>query len=235
MKILILFNIITVLSFASTTNLSFIKSHELFKTKNVLFESTLNEQSLIYATRTLQKEPKIVYSDKLIQDLKLQEIEKVLLFCHELGHFEAGAPYKKRGRTIYNSWSSSEGQADFYSTLICIKKFNLSMLKAKPVSNQEIIKEIEDLCSNHLENSCHEVLKGIYNLVKVYQSWTNESVKLSFFKTNLYPTYHTILGYPSNQCRLITLLNGYMCSEEDQVYSQCLDGINRRPRCWFSE
>src|SRR5690606_24973254 len=37
-----------------------------------------------------------------------------LLLCHELGHLLGGPPYKSR-----NGWSSTEGQADYYSGLVC--------------------------------------------------------------------------------------------------------------------
>lgn len=41
----------------------------------------------------------------------------MLLLCHEIGHLLGGPPLKSR-----NGWSSTEGQADYYSTLSCARK-----------------------------------------------------------------------------------------------------------------
>src|SRR5690606_13527496 len=48
--------------------------------------------------------------------------EDALLFilCHELGHHLGGAPKKKRGESDIDSWSSAEGQADYFAAKECL-------------------------------------------------------------------------------------------------------------------
>tara|TARA_B100001971_G_scaffold215193_1_gene260080 strand:- start:167564 stop:168265 length:702 start_codon:yes stop_codon:yes gene_type:complete len=233
MKILLLLSIFLKITLASPLDLNFIREGQPFQRAGIILEGISSDDHLIYATRTLAKEPKIVYSQSKFSSLSLKELEITLLFCHELGHFDGGAPFKLRGRTERKSWSSSEGQADYYSTIKCIKEFEIIDMEYTKVTEENIIREINDICKSHKE--CEMVLSSIYKIVSVYKSWTNEINDLSFFKTNLYPTRATILGYPSNQCRLITLLNGYLCKSYDSLTLECLDNINLRPNCWFSE
>ena len=45
-----------------------------------------------------------------------------LVLCHELGHFDGGLPKKFRGYSQMLSWSSAEGQADYFSTSVCFRE-----------------------------------------------------------------------------------------------------------------
>lgn len=222
-------------SFAGIKNISSIQEHDLFSPHKILIESINSSESLIYATRTLEKKPKIVFSHTLFQKLQLKEIEETLLFCHELGHFKAGAPFKKRGRTNLDSWSSSEGQSDFFSTVHCIKEFDLSTKTFIEVKNIETRNEIQEICLQSNHPDCYKVINSIFSIVQVYQSWTHEQNQLHFLNINLSPTHYTILTYPSNQCRLTTLINGFLCEDFDMMTHECLDENYRRPRCWFNE
>lgn len=232
MKLIIFFTFISVSLFSATDfNLTYIEEAHPFKHSNIVLEKTNSHDHLIYSTMTLEKKPKIVYSLKKFKELNLKELEITLLFCHELGHFDGGAPFKMRGRSQRKSWSSSEGQADYFSTLKCIKDFDILAMDYTKIQNSTIKREVSEICKSDKE--CEMMLASIYKLTRVYQSWTNDLSELSFYKTNLYPASATILEYPSNQCRLMTLFNGYMCKSYDLLSFECLDALYIRPSCWF--
>lgn len=99
-----------------------------------------------------------------------------LLLCHEIGHFLGGPPLKSR-----NGWSSTEGQADYYSTFSCIKSFGLSQ---------------------------HEFLEAALNLTRVYAEVSREP-NPSPDRCDDNIVNRTNFGYPTVQCRLDTLIAGW--------------------------
>ncbi len=124
----------------------------------------------------------------MLRHREMNQNVMLLLLCHEIGHFLGGPPLKSR-----NGWSSVEGQADYYSTAICIKNFNLGQT---------------------------EFYDAVLGLTKIYAGASREGM------SSLEGSDPTIVerinyGYPSVQCRLDTLLAGWMGQA--------------RPRCWFKE
>ena len=212
----------------SITNL--VRSSDLFEKSHVKIEKKSDASFLIYSTKNTQKKNLIVYSDSNFERLQFTELEKVLLFCHEIGHFRGGAPFKNRGRSQKLSWSSAEGQADYYSTAICLKDFAVKELSFKEVDNSEISSQIYKLCPDF---ECIKVMNSIYNIIKAYQSFTNSRDLLVFENSEHSTPMSTILEYPSNQCRLNTLKNGYFCEKLDVETNNCINYEFSKPSCWF--
>jgi hypothetical protein len=206
------------------------RNSKQFQDDEVKIERKVLDNFLIYSTKNSEKKPLIVYSEVNFEKFQFTELEKVLLFCHELGHFKAGAPYKTRGRSQKLSWSSAEGQADYYSTAFCLKDFSITELSFKEVDDIDISNQIYHLCPDF---ECIKVLSSIYNVIRIYQSFTNSHEKLSFIDSNHSVPTSTILDYPSNQCRLNTLRNGYFCQEIDAIENDCFIKDFARPTCWF--
>lgn len=99
-----------------------------------------------------------------------------LLLCHEWGHFMGGAPLKSRG-----GWSSTEGQADYYSGLVCSRLLGMD------------------------ETS---FIDGALALTQIYSLVTRESSpKLDRCDQNRVQRIN--FGYPSVQCRLDTIIAGW--------------------------
>lgn len=99
-----------------------------------------------------------------------------LLVCHELGHAFGGPPMKSR-----TGWSSTEGQADYYSAKFCAR--NLLM------SNEDF-------------------LEGALSLTSIYAEVMGEPLP-ELNQCDQRTVERTIYGYPSVQCRLETLLAGW--------------------------
>jgi hypothetical protein len=99
-----------------------------------------------------------------------------LLLCHEMGHLLGGPPLKSR-----TGWSSTEGQADYYSTLSCVKRFRFD----------------EKL-----------LLKSAVSLASIYAEVTRENAP-RLETCDERKVERTNYGYPPVQCRLDTLLAGW--------------------------
>lgn len=99
-----------------------------------------------------------------------------LLLCHELGHFLGGPPLKARG-----GWSSTEGQADYFSGSTCTKLIGMD------------------------ENA---LVDGAIRLTTIYSEVMREpSPKLD--QCDDTRVQRTNFGYPKVQCRLDTILSGW--------------------------
>lgn len=100
----------------------------------------------------------------------------LLLLCHEIGHFLGGAPTKSRG-----GWSSTEGQADYYSSYQCARHVGLD------------------------EVSFYD---SAINLTRIYASvMFSPEPRLDSCDESV--VSRTNFGYPSVQCRLDTLVAGW--------------------------
>lgn len=107
---------------------------------------------------------------------KMNENSFRLLLCHELGHYFGGAPLKSR-----TGWSSTEGQADYYS------------------GNQ---------CARFLSMDESSFIEGAIDLTAIYAEVMREAPpKLD--QCDERQVDRTNYGYPSVQCRLQTILAGW--------------------------
>ena len=109
----------------------------------------------------------------------------MLLLCHELGHFLGGPPLKSR-----TGWSSTEGQADYYSTAHCMKNF-----------------EVDE----------QEFLDAALRLSGIYSQVVHEAPpKLDQCDQSVVSRIN--YGYPNLQCRLDTLLAGWKQSARPRCW-----------------
>ncbi len=197
-----------------------------------------------------RKEPK-EYQLKIYGGLaRFEPVSKdafILVLCHEIGHLLGGAPTWKP----YN-FVSSEGQADYYSTLKCFRKYmksenNADFLKNKAIhpvalegcDNSFQIKENKDIClrSSLAAQGLARVVAELSNLDFIPQFDTPDPYERMFILFN---------GYPKPQCRIDTLLAGSLCKVNDKVDVLNNDLYNEsvcseikghdsgaRPKCWY--
>lgn len=99
----------------------------------------------------------------------------LLLLCHEIGHVLGGPPLKSK-----NGWSSTEGQADYYS----------------------------GICAKDLGIQQDEFLKAALNLGKIYAQVTNQPGP-SLASCDDSSVTRTNYGYPQVQCRLDSIIAGW--------------------------
>lgn len=169
-----------------------------------------------------------------------------LVICHELGHLIGGAPTWKP----FNI-SSSEGQADYFSTLKCFRRINLgknieiSQKTIHPIALEKCKiafsqKEELDIClrSSKAQESLAKTITYLANLDEVPKFDTPDPYERMFTIFN---------GYPNPQCRLDTMLAGSVCvnniyeTHDMGLYNKgnCSvpggDAQGLRPKCWYVE
>lgn len=169
----------------------------------------------------------------------------MLVVCHETGHHLGGAP-KYYGGT---DWASTEGQADYFSTLKCMKRIlekddNLSI-----IAGMTIDEEVTNKCMSVYKNAgeialCQRIAmagKSISLLLGELGGNTNIAFNTPD-KTIVKKTYEY---HPNAQCRLDTYFNGILCdkpfsedvSDTSPVPGTCTksDGyiFGPRPHCWY--
>lgn len=135
----------------------------------------LNDEINAEITKT-PSGPVITVLGGLLNHPRMNQNVLSLLLCHELGHYLGGPPLKSR-----NGWSSTEGQADYYSGLKCAREF---------LSSEE------------------EFLKSALTLTSIYAEVTREPwPQLDQCDTSV--VQRTFYGYPKVQCRLDTIIAGW--------------------------
>lgn len=167
----------------------------------------------------------------------------LIIVCHELGHHLGGAPRM----ALYGGWPSAEGQADYWATSKCLKRYY-----QKYRHDGEILSLPEKV-----KTECHSQYTTTEEREVCLKS-VSASVKFGQFLDTLNPKKPTISfespdarqvkgtninDYPRPQCRFDTLYAGALCtvnaldlnSPENVESSNCNNqerpGV--RPRCWF--
>ena len=153
---------------------------------------------------------------------------QVLILCHELGHHLGGGPFKLDDH-FNERWSSMEGQADYWATSTCVYEF-LKMypqyLQVRKRLDQNIIRACKkEFWSFTLDYKVclFSVHAGFY-MMKIHES-VDQIEGLPLVRTGHSEPLEVLEldrnGYPSNQCRFDTFLNGAT--------------NQKRPKCWFKD
>ena len=171
-----------------------------------------------------------------------------LVLCHELGHHLGGTPRKD----LYGrgpEWPSTEGQADYFATLKCLRKVFQKEMNTEIVEKLEVPEVVQNNCSKSFPTDWEKAIcirTSIAGLNNSYISSQIRGVENPQFETPD-PTVveKTYEGHPAPQCRLDTYFQGSICevpsiisvSASDETTGTCHgeNGINLglRPLCWF--
>jgi hypothetical protein len=167
-----------------------------------------------------------------------------LIVCHEIGHHLGGAP-----RTfLYEGWPSAEGQADYFATSKCLKRY-YEELAHEEYSLENVPEKVVSDC-----NHAHPILKDVKVCIRssmasiAFSNFLNELPGAKWKISINTPDSRVVKGtntndYPRPQCRLDTLYQGGLCAIssreendiEDPLRGNCIDETKpgTRPRCWF--
>jgi hypothetical protein len=134
-----------------------------------------------------------------------------LTACHEIAHGIGGSPFKLSG-------TSSEGQADYYASKVCLPVV-FKYLRDKNIRSQ----------NNHIHQLCEKSELALDDCLRLMSAI---EVDIIFFRhlgtetsiSNRSPLQAEVLDrsdtfYPTPQCRLDTMVNGVLGFE--------------RPECWY--
>lgn len=170
-----------------------------------------------------------------------------LVVCHELGHHIGGAPKKLNGMS---GWASNEGQADYFSSLKCLRKAFLNDNNIAIVAAMTVPKALVDGCTKTYKSDKEDTALCV-RIGMAGKSVANLFSELSKLPETKFETPDTKVvsttddNHPKAQCRLDTYFQGAMCdksfnedvSQKDEVKGTCHpslgDKIGTRPLCWF--
>lgn len=170
-----------------------------------------------------------------------------LVICHEIGHHIGGAPKKLIQGARH--WSSTEGQADYWATLKCLRRIYYKENNTEVIEgarqNQEITKHCQKSYETEsLQSLCVRVALASEVLAKI--SSLARRVEMPRFETpdesRVEQTYDK---HPVPQCRLDTFFQGGLCpksyqssvSQQDEFKGVCHSQVDPgiRPSCWYKK
>lgn len=172
----------------------------------------------------------------------------ISVICHEIGHHLGGFPKKTS-----SSWSSSEGQADYFSTLKCMKEVLKRDSDNKEAALElDLPEEVKKQCKFQFpeENDyfiCLRSSKAAEDHGKVISDLVSsgENSDVSLLNPSKEIRFETNIKHPSPQCRVDTKYQGALCNvstrealdDLDETKGAChfnnFNIIGNRPACWF--
>jgi hypothetical protein len=170
------------------------------------------------------------------------------VMCHEIGHHIGGAP-KKVSRWS-SSWASNEGQADFFGTMKCLRKYMEKDNNMEIVANMNVPTLVIEKCSANFSTPedqamCQRGAMAGLSLGNLFKALRRLTTELKFETPDANVVSRTNDNHPAPQCRLDTYFAGSICARDhyddvsrtDANMGVCnrvegdKDGI--RPLCWY--
>ncbi len=157
-----------------------------------------------------------------------------LVVCHEVGHHVGGAPYAAE--------LSSEGQADYFATASCMKRYLRKTRYPPSYWREQLPPELGRACAVSFpvtadQAICRRSILAAFTLSR-WIADTNGVKAPALTRQDATVRAATLAhGYPGAQCRLDTLVAGALCPIDNETPEACTrqEGYEReaRPRCWF--
>lgn len=172
-----------------------------------------------------------------------------LVICHEFGHHLAGFPKKIRnGRP---SWSSAEGQADYFANTKCLRKYFRTQDNLHIVKKLKIPLKVKLLCQEQFSEQidqliCQRASIAGQQTAVLMGMIMGETSSPGFASTDKKKVVRNYTRHSKSQCRLDTYFSGSLCQvsenqdfdNEDENINACTikNGFNTgiRPKCWFA-
>jgi hypothetical protein len=168
------------------------------------------------------------------------------VICHELGHHIGGAP-KKYG----NSWASNEGQADYWGSSKCLKKYMEKDDNISIVKDMEIDPHAKEKCEANFADaeeaaSCMRGAMAGLSLGNLFKVLRRQTTPIHFTTPDSKVVTRTNHSHPDSQCRLDTYFQGSLCevdpytdvSRTDANVGTCNRSAGHelgvRPLCWYA-
>jgi len=212
--------------------------------KTLIFEDAWDSDKVnAYCTRDLNNNPVIKIMGGMARHPEMTRDGLLLIVCHELGHYMGGTPKALRGNSGKLSWSSVEGQADYFATSKCLPKIfknqseNREIIKSVPGKN---LRKAQSKCGKE-DAQCIRVAMASLAVSKVFHSLGEFEQYPDLDKNDQTVAYVIEDGHPSPQCRLDTFLNGINCKSKHEVMfdlkdptiGACEGDRANRPKCWY--
>lgn len=170
-----------------------------------------------------------------------------LVICHELGHHLGGLPRKFFDSGV--GWPSTEGQADYFATLKCLRKVFRNDDNISVVNSLNVPDYVREKCSIPFKQEwekalCMRTTMAGIAIGNISAAMRNNDLP-DVERPDLSIVEKTYEAHPAPQCRLDTYFQGSICevssyrsvSEADEVVGTCHPKAGHsegnRPLCWY--
>lgn len=211
----------------------------------IIFSSWGSNTVNAYAERSYKKIMITIYGG-LARHKAITPDGLTAVLCHELGHHFGGFP-KKSG----NTWSSAEGQSDYYATMKCLRRIWETADNERAMANTIVPEIVKAECAMTFPQAkaqvlCHRMNLAGRSVALMIQDLDHDSLVPNFETPDPLVVKVTSFLHPYAQCRLDTFFQGAICpvadsvefDDDDQSLGSChaKNGDTRglRPRCWFA-
>lgn len=219
--------------------------------KEIFFENGWDDSTVnAYCTRDMEDNPVIKIMGGMARHPDMTKDGLIFVACHELGHYLGGAPKGFRGRSKRRSWSSAEGQADYYAATKCLPQIFSNMKENEKVLKRASKEDLEKASRNCGKKDlvCKRIALAGFSATKVFHSVKDYEEFPDLSKRDSNVVYSVKYGHPSPQCRLDTVLRGANCDADPSVLFDPIDPevgachrhMNKakskksaRPLCWY--
>ena len=172
-----------------------------------------------------------------------------MVVCHELGHHIGGLPKKKMFWST--TWAANEGQADYFGSLKCMKKYVKADDNVAIVEKMNVPEFVTKKCQESFTTQddlaiCQRIAMAGLSLGNLFKVLKKLDKDLKFDTPDPKKVETTDSNHPAPQCRLDTYFAGALCdklttddvSETDINKGVCVRERNEapiktRPLCWF--
>lgn len=170
-----------------------------------------------------------------------------LVICHEIGHHVGGFP--KKSEMWGSAWASNEGQADYFATTKCLRKyFQVANDSAQVLTRMAVPAPVQEQCFASFGQSrdhaiCVRIAMAGQSMGNLFAALRKLPTKPDFSTPVTVPVKATNDDHPDPQCRLDTYFNGGLCtvsdtidfSDKDEKVGACTDysKTGARAKCWF--
>ena len=161
-----------------------------------------------------------------------------LILCHELGHILGGEP-KQKGNPLY----SSEGQADFFATAVCLPHLWNDGSNSSEFGTENSVVNPPIYCySIHMSKRrlCKRVIEASWRVAKIYATEFSLPQPVKIHSLSSHKLKYRFFLTP--QCRFHTFLAGLACVDlpmgdfgTPQLDRLCgaKESPVPRPFCWY--
>ena len=201
------------------------------------------------ATRDGENNPVIILFGGMARHPEMTTNGLAAILCHELGHHLGGAPKKFRGRSKKRSWSSAEGQADYFAGTKCLPLFfgeSVESLNLAAHVQDKEVQKIDEKCGT--DQVCSRIALAGLSVSRVFASLKGYYQMPSFELEDQTEVWQTNYGHPTPQCRLDTIVSAARCNVSphreldniDPTVGTCYreensvnEVLGARPLCWY--
>jgi len=207
-----------------------------------------NDRVNAHATRDDDNNPVVKILGGMARHPEMSKDGLMLIICHEIGHQFGGAPKQFRGRSSRRSWSSAEGQADYFAATKCLPKMFGNAEETKltiSMADEEAFEQARRKCKDDI---CVRIVLAGFSVGKVFASLKTGWEPPRIHEQDRYQVPMTEYKHPRPQCRLDTYVSGANCEADrekdfdnvDPRVGACFraengydDSRGARPRCWY--